>query len=255
MGENNNSGASLGRRQPGTPQCPPQRPSLLPSIPQTLCKVGHMAISALPPPPTPSRPAPRVLLCLRPLARARPPSVEDRKEAIPARARAPAEDRRKGPRKGAARGGAGRRTAAQRGHAARIPHPPASSPHPGALQRRKDLSTGAAPPLTKGNGGPNRDQKNEAEAVSSHGRTTQDGHTGNSTEGLLDPLAKQPAGASAGERRERALRAGGHHLASTPPALIYSPLCDSRDLPSPAPARSPASDRTQPQTARARLAW
>lgn len=105
MGENNNSGASLGRRQPGTPQCPPQRPSLLPSVPQTLCKVGHMAISALPPPPTPSRPAPRVLFCLRPLARARPPSVEDRKEAIPARARAC-----RGPPKRPAEGcGAGRR--------------------------------------------------------------------------------------------------------------------------------------------------
>nr|XP_034350583.1 uncharacterized protein LOC117703217 [Arvicanthis niloticus] len=68
------------------------------------------------------------------------------------------------------------------------------------------------------------------------------------------PTREAAAGASAGERRKRAVRAGGHHLASTPPAPIYSPFRAPRDLPSLAPARSPASDMTQPQDGRARLA-
>lgn len=158
-----------------------------------------MAISVQPPPP--SRPAPRVQLSLRPAARARPPWKTGKGHS---RARAPAEDRRKGPRKGAA-GGGGRRAATQREPAACSRPPAPLTPGP-APEKKEPLQGCRAPPLTKGNRGSSRDQENGAEAGWGHGRTVRDGSTGNSTEGLAAHTGSSRGRLSSGEKETRSAR-------------------------------------------------
>lgn len=248
MGENNNSGASRRRGQPDTPQCP--SPSLLSSVPPNTVQGGAHGDHCAPPPSSPSGPAPRVLFCLRPLARARPPWKTGKRPFPRARLPRTAEKARERVRRGEAGDGQQR---------SGILQPAAHTRPPAPLTRahsREERTFALVPrrhspkETTEGRTETRRTKLRQARAKVAQPRTA---IPGTARRDSL-PTREAAAGASAGERRERAVRAGGHHLASTPPAPIYSPFRAPRDLPNLAPARSPASDMTQPQAGPARLA-
>lgn len=208
-----------------------------------------MATSVLPHPPSPSRPAPRVLFCLRPLARARPPWKTGKRPFPRARLPRTAEKARGRVRRGEAGEGQQRSGILQPAAHTR-PSAPLTRAHSREERTFARVPRRHSPKETEGRTETRRTRLRQARATVAQPRTAIPGTARRDSQ----PTREAAAGASAGERRKRAVRAGGHHLASTPPAPIYSPFRAPRDLPSLAPARSPASDMTQPQAGPARLA-
>lgn len=199
-----------------------------------------------PAPPRPTRSA------LSPAASPRAPSVEDRKKAIPARAPA----RRRPPKRPAEGCGEGEAAGGQQRNGFLQPAAHTLPPAPLTRAHSREERTFArvprrhSPKETEGRTETRRTRLKQARVTVAQPSTATPGTARRNSL----PTREAAAGASAGERRKRAMRAGGHHLASTPPAPIYSRFRAPRDLPSLAPARSPASHMTQPQAGRARLA-
>ncbi|KAM7327349.1 hypothetical protein ACRRTK_013716 [Alexandromys fortis] len=202
----------------------------------------HGDLEELAPSPAPRAPPHASSSVSGPPARARPP-WKTGKRPFP-RARLP-EDRRKGPRKGAAGSSAvGIPQLA-------TPQPPASFPRPGPAPEKKEPLQGLprrhSPKETEGQPETRRTGLRLAGATDAQPGTAAPGTTRKGS----PPTRKQPRA----PQKEKAQRApAAITLASTPPAPIYSPLRTPRDLPSLAPARNPTSDVTQPQAGRARLA-
>lgn len=218
MGENNNSGASLGRGQPDTPQWPPPVTSVL-SAPKHCARWGTWRSLCSPTPHlVPPRPTGSVLVSGRLPARA----LRGRPEKGHSRARAC-----RGPPKRLAEGcGVGRRetdsSAAGSYSPAAHPRPPAplTRAHPREERTFARVPRRHSPKETESRTETRRTRLRQARATVAPPRTAIPGTAQRYSLATREAVA----GASAGERRNRAVRAGGHHLASTPPAPIYSPF-------------------------------